>query len=115
MVSKLNIKVIEIKSNIRQEFESLGKMVYENFGDDESANKAEVAAQVQSIKDLYSELSKLKTQIAFMKNKILCKSCGNHNEIGSLYCSKCGENLKSEGTPIVDAKDEEDDFSEFED
>ena len=90
-------------------------MFYENYGT-ETKNDTEIASQVQNIKELEAEINKLKNQIAFMKNKILCKSCGNQNEVGSLYCAKCGENLKKEGTPIVEDKtNEDDDFVEFDD
>ncbi len=113
-VSKLNLKVIDLKSQIKSEFETLGKLIYENYGDGIDKNP-EVGNQVQSIKALYSDLDKIKNQLAFMKNKILCKSCGNQNEVGSLYCSKCGENLKKEGMPIIENDAETDDFSEFDD
>ena len=113
-VSKLNLRVIEAKSNLRQEFEALGKTVYENY-DDGLENKSEIADQVKTIKGIYEEIEKIKSQIAFMKNKILCKSCGNHNDEGSLFCSKCGENLKKEGLPIIDDDSKNDDFAEFDD
>ena len=114
-VSKLNLKVMDTKSQIRSEFESLGRLVYENFGE-ELENKDEVKSQVDYIKELYTQLEKYKTQIAFMKNKILCKSCGNHNEVGSLYCAKCGANLKQDGQPIIPEDSlENDDFAEFDD
>ena len=90
-------------------------MVYESYGKDDE-NEAEIASQVQSVKELEAEISKLKTQIAFMKNKILCKACGSQNEVGSVFCSKCGENLKKGGTPIVEKEEEEDDdFVDFDD
>lgn len=113
-VSKLNLRIIEKKSELRQELEVLGKIVYENY-EDGLDNKTEIAQQVKTIKGIYEEIEKIKSQIAFMKNKILCKSCGNHNEEGSLFCSKCGENLKKEGLPIVDDSAYEDDFTEFDD
>lgn len=114
-VSKLSLKVIDMKAQLKHEFEELGKMVYENYGSEEESDSA-IASQVQSIKELETELEKLKNQIAFMKNKILCKSCGNQNEVGALYCSKCGENLKKEGTPIVEEQEnEDDDFVDFDD
>ena len=72
-VSKLNLRVIEAKSNLRQEMEALGKIVYDNY-EDGLENKSEIADQVKTIKGIYEEIEKLKSQIAFMKNKILCKS-----------------------------------------
>ncbi len=115
-VSKQNLKLIDLKSQLKSEFEALGKVVYENYGKDNDENP-ELASRIQSIKLITEEIEKLKIQIAFTKNKILCKSCGHNNEVGSLYCAKCGENLKKGGTPIIDEEKEssDDDFAEFDD
>ena len=56
----------------------------------------------------------LKKQIASMKNKVLCESCGNQNEEGSSYCTKCGAKLSNCCTNTV-KESEEDDFTEFDD
>ena len=116
-VSRLNVKLLEIKSQIKSELEELGRISYESYiGKEEIESRPEFATQIEYLKELYNKLEKIKLQIAFMKNKILCKSCGFNNEVGSLYCAKCGENLKKEGTPIVKKNEsEEDDFVEFDD
>lgn len=114
-VSKQNLKLIDLKSQLRAEFEALGKVVYENYGKEETES-TEIVSMIQSIKVLDEEIDKLKMQIAFTKNKILCKACGHNNEVGSHFCAKCGENLKNGGTPIPDdVKNDEDDFAEFDD
>ena len=90
--------------------------MYENYNfDQQLENKPEIATQIQAVKGMYEQVEKIKLQIAFMKNKILCKSCGYNNEAGSLYCTKCGENLKKEGTPITKTSEQDDDFEEFDD
>lgn len=117
-VSKLNLKLIELKSSLRGEFEGLGKIVYE-CNDEKMMENQQIKTQIQVIKQLSQEIENLKTQIAFAKNKILCKSCGHHNEINSSYCAKCGENLKSEEKQEKvnenSAQIDEDDFAEFDD
>lgn len=115
-VSKQNLKLIDLKSQLKSEFEALGKVVYENYGKENNENP-ELASRIQSIKLITEEIEKLKMQIAFTKNKILCKSCGHNNEVGSLYCAKCGENLKKGGAPIIEEEKDnsDDDFAEFDD
>lgn len=115
-VSKQNLKLMDLKSQLKSEFEALGKVVYENYGKNNDED-LELASRIQSIKLITEEIEKLKMQIAFTKNKILCKSCGYNNEIGSLYCAKCGENLKKGGSPIIEEEknDPDDDFVEFDD
>ena len=116
-VSRLNVKLLEVKSQIKSELEELGKIAYESYSEEEGIeNKPEILAQIKCLKVLYEKSEKIKLQIAFMKNKILCKTCGFNNEVGSLYCAKCGENLKKEGTPIIKKNElKEDDFVEFDD
>lgn len=110
-VSKLNIKMAELKSDLKNEYESLGKTIYKATKeqiDDQSTINYEIA----QIDNLNLRISELKTQIATMKNKTLCKFCGQPNEIGSSYCTKCGKEIENS------AENEEkvqDDFEEFED
>lgn len=110
-VSKLNIKLAELKSDLRAEFENLGKTVYHSEKNDTDAN-SEIKSGIAQIDNLSLQIEELKNQIASMKNKVLCKSCGSQNEEGSSYCAKCGESLMDSSKPI---QDEEDDFTEFDD
>ena len=123
-VSKLNLKLLELKSELKSELENLGKIVYE-CTDEKILDNLEVKNQVNSIKTLKEEIENLKTQIAFAKNKLLCKACGSYNEIKSSYCANCGNKLKEDAiTPKVMSESEvddntqdseEDDFVEFDD
>lgn len=135
-VSKLNLKLLELKTELKSELETLGKIVYD-CTDEKILENPEVKTQVQSIKNLKQEIENLKTQIAFVKNKILCKSCGNYNEIKSLYCANCGASLKNNqnnnlnntennnnnfsqqditnNNNINNIDNDEDDFAEFDD
>lgn len=114
-VSKLNLKLIELKSELKSEFEELGRIVYDSNEEKITGNQ-KITTQIQTIKQLTQDIEKLKTQIAFAKNKVLCKSCGHHNEIESSYCAKCGGILKSEeGKSEEESLELEDDFAEFDD
>ena len=106
-VSKLNIRVAELKSDLRNEFEALGKTVY-------NCEKNHIdAAQVSNIDNIYIQIEELKKQIAEMKNKVICKFCSGANENGALYCGKCGKKLDNSADDS--SKSGEDDFSDFED
>ncbi|MBR2735241.1 MAG: zinc ribbon domain-containing protein [Clostridia bacterium] len=110
-VSKLNIKMAELKNDMKNEYENLGKAVYkakkENTDDD-----ATITYEVAQIDNLNLQIEELKKQIATMKNKILCKSCGQPNETGSSYCSKCGGELSCEKSSESEPKDDFEDFDE---
>ncbi len=111
-VSKLNLKLIELKSELKSEFEGLGRMVYECSEENITENQ-KITTQIQLIKQLNKEIENLKKQIAFAKNKVLCKSCGHHNDMDSSYCAKCGGSLKTDTKSEKEAV--EDDFAEFDD
>lgn len=110
-VSKLNIKMAELKNDMKNEYANLGKAVYkakkEHKEDDVTINY-----EVAQIDNLSLQIEELKKQIATMKNKVLCKSCGQPNEIGSCYCAKCGGELSCEKASETEPKD---DFEEFDD
>ncbi len=110
-VSKLNIKLAEFKSDLKSEFENLGKIVYQSEKN-EIENRAGINAGVAQIDNITLQIEELKKQIASIKNKVLCNACGSQNEVDSVYCAKCGEKL-SENSKSVEI--EEDDFSDFDD
>ncbi len=110
-VSKLNIKMAELKNDMKNEYETLGKAVYkakkENIDDDATVNY-----EVAQIDNLTLQIEELKKQIATMKNKVLCKSCGQPNEVGSCYCAKCGGELSCDKECESEKKDDFEDFDE---
>lgn len=111
-VSKLNIKLAELKADLRAEFENLGKTMYHSDKNDTDAS-LEIRSGIAQIDNLSLQIEELKNQIASMKNKVLCKSCGSQNEEGSSYCTKCGGILTT-GVSKPD-ENQEDDFTEFDD
>lgn len=110
-VSKLNIKLAEFKNDLKSEFENLGKIVYESEKNDVE-NRAGINASIAQIDNITLQIEETKKQIASIKNKILCKSCGSQNEVNSIYCAKCGEKLTENSKST---KEVEDDFSDFDD
>ena len=108
-VSKLNIKMAELKNDMKNEYVNFGKAVYkakkEHIDDDVTVNYS-----VAQIDNLSLQIEELKKQIATMQNKILCKTCGQPNETGASYCSKCGEELFS----VAAEEKKEDGFEDFE-
>lgn len=109
-VSKLNIKMAELKSDLKNEYEALGKTVY-NCEKNHIDNASEVTNASLRIDSIYMQIEELKKQVAKMKNKVLCKECGNANNVNDSYCGKCGKELKNSGS---EPSEEADDFSEFE-
>ncbi len=114
-VSKLNVKMAELKSSLKSEYERLGKVVY-NSRRDNVPDESNINYEVAQIANLSLQIEELKKQIASVKNKVLCKSCGQPTELGSKFCSSCGEKIDYTDEEIVIEGDEQsDDFDEFDD
>ena len=112
-VSKLKIKMAELKAELKKEFESLGKSVHHAKKNGQDNTNA-VTIQVEQIDNLLVQIESLKAEIASMKNRIVCKACGNQNEKEASFCSKCGGGLDSAEGGKAQSEDE-DDFAEFDD
>lgn len=114
-VSKLNIRLMELKSDLKNEYESLGKLVHKYAKSGEDGN-SEINVSIAQIDNINLRIEELKKQIATLKNKVLCKSCEHLNEQDSVFCAKCGKKLSDqEKVEVVEAKDDDDDFEDFDD
>lgn len=106
-VSKLRINAADLNNEISKRFESLGRVVYD-------ARKTENSSQdlieecIAVIEDLYEQLDDLNEQIAVVKNRIKCKSCGYENVQEAVYCSRCGARLVIEAEPVEPQNEEKD-------
>lgn len=115
-VSKLNIKLMELKGDLKNEYENLGKLVHKcaKSGED---GKSEINVSIAQIDNIGLRIEELKKQIATLKNKVLCKTCEHLNEQDSVFCAKCGQKLsKPENLEnSQEIKEEDDDFRDFDD
>lgn len=110
-VSKLNIKLAELKSDLKSEYETLGKTVYNSKKDGISKDN-EINLSIAQIDNVSIQIEELKKQIASTKNQIICKSCGSQNDVGASYCAKCGAVLNAH-TNVAELQKTEDDFADF--
>lgn len=94
-VSKLRINAADLNNEINKRFEALGRMIYDEKknGKDSSDLAAECVA---AIDDLYEQLDAINAQLLSASKKIVCKNCGEENQQGSVYCSRCGTKLSDD-------------------
>ena len=95
-VSKTNIKISELKSELKSEYEKLGKLMYESRKNNIEEINSEINKFVSKIDLIYNKMEKLKTKIAMSKNKTICKSCNSLNEDKAIYCKSCGKKLDTD-------------------
>lgn len=114
-ISKLRLASADLKSEISQKYQILGRVVFEESvtGKDYTKNKTEL---IEKIKELKSQLESVNDMIAKAAQKTKCTICGAYNAKGAVFCSKCGEKLDEESEEHV-LTDDMIDFTEdnFED
>ncbi|HIU32022.1 MAG TPA: zinc-ribbon domain-containing protein [Candidatus Caccousia avistercoris] len=103
-ISKLRISAAQLNSEISKRYESLGRMVYDaqKTGNDAADLVKEC---VGAIDDLYEQLDAVNEQISAIRNRTICKNCGEENPQTAIYCSKCGKKLEEfpeEETPSAE-------------
>ena len=91
-VSKLKLAAADLKGEISQKYQFLGRLAFEEMttGKDYSKNKEEIA---DKIKELKAHLESINDMIAASKKKIKCECCGAYNAKGAVFCNNCGEKL----------------------
>ncbi|WP_099204146.1 zinc ribbon domain-containing protein [Scatolibacter rhodanostii] len=109
-VSKLKINSAEVNADIKEEFEALGRYVYENarvFHSDD----VEMAAKMARIDVLKEQASSIQKELLDKQNKTSCPSCGKMSPVGVSFCSVCGTKLDTkdvaEAAPQEQPKTEE--------
>lgn len=91
-VSKLRISAADINNEISKHFESLGRVVYEAEKTENFSGEL-VKESIAVIENLYEQLDAVNDQIAAIKNRIKCKTCGFENTQNAVFCSRCGAKL----------------------
>ena len=91
-ISKLKLAAADLRSELSQKYQILGRITFEEMssGKDYSKNKEEVA---EKIKELKNHLESVNDMIASSKNKKKCSCCGSYNAKDAVFCNNCGEKL----------------------
>ena len=95
-ISKLTMNLAELKSMRKKKLENLGETFYLSKKGNFNGSDTDFSEVFSEIEELDKNIEKLNKEIAKIKNKLICKKCGNNNSQNSKYCCKCGENLKDE-------------------
>ncbi|WP_457942411.1 zinc-ribbon domain-containing protein [Caproiciproducens sp. LBM24188] len=91
-ISKLRISAADLNNEISKRFETLGRTIYEAKKTDNDSSEL-VNECITAIDDLYEQLDAVNEQIAAMREKQVCKGCGEENPQDAIYCNKCGRKL----------------------
>ncbi len=92
-ISKLNLRAVQVNTMIQSTYERIGSLYYTQSKTESDHNNL-MSICVAEIDSLLAELSEINARIASLKTGVVCRKCGEVNPIESMYCAKCGFNLK---------------------
>lgn len=98
--TKLKLKIGELKSQINDVYEEIGKRVYENHvrEEDETA-KQEIEEKCVKIDVLSDEIDSLLNECLELKDRKQCKKCYAEIERDAKFCKYCGEKQEKQEEP----------------
>ena len=90
--AKLRMKMGELKSEINDVYEEIGKTVYENHIREEKQNLKKILEEQCTRNDLLSdEIKSLEKECLELKDKKKCTNCFTEMEKDAKFCPSCGE------------------------
>lgn len=91
-LQKLKIEASKLSSLISKDYETLGRVVFENLKSGVAAEDGtdETIAQLRRHR---AQLCELEKQISENKGTVLCTECGYANPSDCTFCGKCGNRL----------------------
>jgi predicted phage tail protein len=103
-LSRLRMEKIQVRSDIRKNYESIGEMVYAEYRSRED-NSDVIDIFKKEIDREYDRLNEITGRIRKLRNRAQCPACGAQNEIDAAYCSHCGAEMKDGQEPVAAAVD----------
>ena len=88
---KLKSKISDLKDKINNEYQEIGKLVYEKIKVGEDASKEEITPKCEEISRLKEEIEKAEVEILALKQIKKCFNCETELELEAGFCSKCGK------------------------
>jgi hypothetical protein len=95
--TKFKFKIGELKTQINEIYEEIGKKVYEkHVREEEICIKKDLEEQCTKIDALSDEIESLLKQCLELKDKKQCKKCDKEIEKEDKFCPNCGEKQPDE-------------------
>ena len=115
--TKLKLKISELRRNVEDVYEEIGKKVYESHIREEDFAKEEIKQEIEGlcvkIDVLSDEIEDLLEQCLDLRDKKQCKNCFVEMDKEYKYCPNCGELQENDDITIKKSnKDQEKDEKE---
>lgn len=103
--TKIKVKMADLKAKVNNEYEVIGKMVYENHVSGTKASiKKELEEECAKIDDMSNQIEELKKESLKLRDKKRCPKCNTEMDRDVKFCPQCGEKQEE----IIDEEVEED-------
>ncbi len=90
--AKLKYKLVEIKSDIDDNYMMIGKLVYEASDDEDTKERiSEISEDITSLIEARDDMQQKLNELI---NKKQCPECGTKMEKDFEFCPKCGHNFE---------------------
>lgn len=91
-VAKLNIKIMELKGNVKTQMQELGELLYATHTGNPTDSDV-LLEKLQGIDTLYAQIAECEEQIGKEAAVPACSTCGAVIREGAAFCGECGEKL----------------------
>jgi len=91
-VGKMNIQVLDLKSEVNLLLREIGELVYKTHTGDPTDSDV-LLAKLQEIDERNAAIAALNTEIAALRSGPVCPVCGTPAQKGDVFCRGCGSRL----------------------
>ena len=100
--TKIKFKMSDLKSQINDIYQEIGKVVYEKHVKKEEISMNELEEQCTKIDVLSDEIEDLQKQTLELRDKKLCTNCFKEIEKNAKFCPSCGAEQQEEEAKEVE-------------
>ncbi len=91
-VAKLNIRVMDVKTEINVQMREVGEMIYATHTGTPTESEA-LLSKLQGIDELRAREAELEAEIVRLQHRDGCPVCGAQTLAGDEFCRECGTKL----------------------
>ena len=91
-VGKLNIRLLDLKTEVNAQLREVGELIYATHTGDPTDSDV-LLAKLQTIDDLHAQIGQLSAELAKAKGGKVCPGCGAVSEKDDVFCRECGKKL----------------------
>ncbi len=88
-ISKLNLKLFDLNTDMDVLYKEIGKLVYMSHSGEDAAAE-ELQEKINEADGKMQEIAEIKEQIAALSSSKKCGVCGCECDSSAAFCSKCG-------------------------